>query len=508
MNMKKYIALLVLICSASGSSAQLVIKGRVKCMNPTMTTTKGAENIIIVPAFLPSKSVMTVTRPSGYFEFNTGIELKNLYEKQISLYVISQCSNCRQSVRRVFISEDQDRKNRTDGKTYFTVPDWMLELNCSRAELPAFRADSILNVISKQPGVDPDKVSKSSSLLGTPMFLNFLTNLVTVVSSIPANAGNFVLTSMDAGEITYGNFLQSSPLYQTANKGFNFAPNRDFSEAGLWNPSAIVNSRKNINISLLTNLKNNAKISGFTRLTDKISVGAGVIYTRQDELRQGTFLDQNQIPNRERKEDSLKTKLQEYGAFLSSAYQVNNKLSLGLTIKSVWQGMRFPSQLTFPLNNGVLTDTIFANQHFDADLSATYKLSPSVQVGINVMNIAGTQLHGDVSIENAATVQVNQRSLGLGICYKYQRWNFGADVIITQDDFYDAAIGVNYVPFNNALISAGVTVKQLSYSVAFRMKHFRVAYVDDNGTLINQMRPGKISLLGGKIYGGFIFDLD
>ena len=37
--------------------------------------------------------------------------------------------------------------------------------------------------------------------------------------------------------------------------------------------------------------------------------------------------------------------------------------------------------------------------------------------------------------------------------------NFGTDLLFTSDGFYDAALGVNYVPFNNALISAGFAVK-------------------------------------------------
>ena len=88
------------------------------------------------------------------------------------------------------------------------------------------------------------------------------------------------------------------------------------------------------------------------------------------------------------------------------------------------------------------------------------------------------------------------------------RWNFGVDVLATQDDFYDASIGVNYVPFNNALISAGLAVKQLSYSVAFRMKYFRLAFVNDNGFMVNETKKGKANILDGRIYGGFIFDID
>jgi hypothetical protein len=79
-------------------------------------------------------------------------------------------------------------------------------------------------------------------------------------------------------------------------------------------------------------------------------------------------------------------------------------------------------------------------------------------------------------------------------------------MLFTNEGLYDASLGVNYVPFNNALISAGIAVKQLSYSLAFRIKHFRIAYINDNGWLVNERRSGKLDILNGKLYGGFVFD--
>ena len=79
-------------------------------------------------------------------------------------------------------------------------------------------------------------------------------------------------------------------------------------------------------------------------------------------------------------------------------------------------------------------------------------------------------------------------------------------MLFTGEGLYDAALGVNYVPFNNALISAGIAVKQLSYSLAFRIKHFRITYINDNGWLVNERRSGKLDILNGKLYGGFVFD--
>jgi hypothetical protein len=125
------------------------------------------------------------------------------------------------------------------------------------------------------------------------------------------------------------------------------------------------------------------------------------------------------------------------------------------------------------------------------------------------MNLAGPKLYTDAFVPATAkgTMQ-GQRTLGIGLVYKWRRLQVGTDVLFTEDEFYDATVGVNYVPFNNALLSAGMALKQLSYSFAFRLKHFRVAYINDNNWLINDKRQGKSSILNGRIYGGFIFDLN
>jgi hypothetical protein len=495
---------LLLLFFYDANSQTLIIKGRVKCMNPGVNSTKGAENILVVPTFLPSKSTITVTRPSGYFEFNTGMPFPMLQDKQINLYTISRCSQCKEIARRVFISEDQDRQNKADAKSYVTIKDWTLNTSCAQAEMRPFSADSLLAVITKQAGQNLDNVSASTALLGTPAFLNFLTNVVTAVGTLPQQ-GLFRINTLLPGDIQYGQFLFASPLFHSANTGFNFSPSRDMSEAVFWNPSAIGNSRRSNNISLLTNLKNNVKLGGFTRLNNNFSLGAGGIYTWQEELRSATFGvgTTPPIPS-----DSVKMKLKEYAAFISPVYRINNKFSIGLAAKSLWQTFTTPISVNIGSGKSDFTDTTIKSQHFDVDFSATYKVSPSFQVGLNAMNLAGTELYSDAFVPgNTASFQ-NQRSLGLGLCYKNKRWNIGTDLLFTQDDFYDASVGVNYVPFNNALLSAGLAVKQLSYSFAFRMKHFRIAYIDDNGFFANEIKKGKAAILNGRIYSGFIFDFD
>jgi hypothetical protein len=123
------------------------------------------------------------------------------------------------------------------------------------------------------------------------------------------------------------------------------------------------------------------------------------------------------------------------------------------------------------------------------------------------MYLAGTQLHSDAFVPGQKNIPYqNLRSAGLGVVYKWQRFNFGADILLTEDDLYDATFGVNYVPFNNALLAAGFAVKQFSYSVAFTLKHFKIAYVNDNDWMVNEKRKGKFALLNGAIHSGFIYD--
>jgi hypothetical protein len=382
------------------------------------------------------------------------------------------------------------------------MQDWLLNANCEKAALKPLAVDSVLNAVAKQPGQDIDKVSSLTALTGAPAFLNFIPNLISLVGATGFPAGPFQIQQLLPGKIHYGRFLLASPFSNSANTGFNFSPARDMSEAIFWNPSAIANARKPYNISLLTNLKNNTKIGGFLRLNEKISLGGGFIYTKQDEFRNTIF--------RPPVVDTNSMYLKEFAAFLSPVYKVSSKFSVAITLKSVWQNFNNPDSLLVSDDgkSSRTTDINIRKQHFDADVSATYKFSNSFQAGISLMHLAGTKLYADAFVPSQTNVPMqNQRSLGLGLTYKWQRFNAGADILFTADGFYDASFGVNYVPFNNALLSAGIAVKQLSYSFAFRIKYFRIAYIDDNGFLVGEKRKSKHSILNGRIYGGFIFDL-
>ncbi len=484
----------------------LILKGSIRCVVQSPNTTKGAENVVVFPNFNPQKATRTASRPSGYFEINTGVPFSTLEDKVVTMHAISKCKDCEKMTRDVYITEDKDRQNKTDNNTYCTIKDWLLTTNCKQAEMKPHSTDSILKLAIKQSPQDLEKVSGATALVGSPTLLNFLTSAASVLAPT-GPVGLYSLRSFEPGKISYGHFLFASPLSNSDNKGFNYAPNRLMSEAVFWNPSAMALNRKSGSIGLLTNVKNNFKLSGYHKLSPNIALGGGFIFTKQDEFRNISFaLDGGFV----KKIDSIEMNLKEYTGFISIGYRVQNNFSLGLSIKSIWQDFNVPVSLFLDNNNNVadFLDDRVTNQKLDIDLSASYKFHNALQIGLNIFNLAGSQINNDAFVTDSIDNYQNQRSIGLGLLYKWQRFNFGTDLLFANGGLYDIAFGVNYVPFNNALLSAGIAVKQLSYSLSFKIKYFRIAYINDNDFLINEKNKGKSAIFNGYIYGGFVFDLN
>src|SRR5690606_540338 len=197
--------------------------------------------------------------------------------------------------------------------------------------------------------------------------------------------------------------------------------------------------------------------------------------------------------------------------FLAPVYKINNEMSVGVTLKSVWQEFDNP-KLVAKEQDGSTPYNFFINdsirkQNFDADLSFNYKINNSLQAGISVMNVFDSKLYANMFIADSANQSyINQRSYGAGISYKRGRLNAGIDALFTDNDFYDATLGINYVPFNDGLIAGGYAFKQQSFSLSFSLKNFKIAYINDNNLVINDVRVAKSKLFDGKIYSGFVFD--
>jgi hypothetical protein len=489
-------------------SQQVVIKGTLRCAITTTTSTKGAVNIIIIPSFNPAAAVATTTNPQGFFQISTGWKAKDLLDKNVSLYLITKCSSCKK-VERVFIAEDLDKRNTDPTKLYVTIKGWKLLENCMETELPDILAEKLLDSAHRLPAQDISGKASGSAAMAPLSFINLFEKLVTIAAT--QNSGLFKAISIPPGKIRYGIFLHSSPLTNTDNTGFNFSPSRNLSEAVFWNAAAIANSSKPNNVSMLANFKNNIKLSGYQQLSEKLYLGLGGIYTKQDEIRQVVYRKADDLVNGFTAPVNHPEKLQEFAVFLAPVYKISERLNVGVTGKSIWQQFNNPNLVAMERDNNVNynffgDDTIY-KQHFDADVSFCYKINSFIQAGVSVMNIAGTKLYADMFVPDSANQMYrNQRAYGAGLCFKKGRLNVGGDVLLTDDGYYDAAVGINYVPFNDALIAGGYAFKQKSYSVSFKLKHFRVAYIEDNNLVINELKEAKSKIFDGRIYSGFIFN--
>lgn len=502
-------ATLFTICTGAINAQEVIIKGTLRCMNNGIaTSTRGAVNIVIIPSFNPLASVATTTTPQGFFQISTGWDIKLLRGKDVTLYIITKCSSCKR-IQRVFISEDLDKRNTDPSKMYVTIKGWKILENCTDTELPDILSEQLLDSAHHLPPQDISGKATGSPAMGPVSFINLFQKLVTGV--VTGNSGLFEVIDVPPGKIAYGTFLHSSPITNTDNIGFNFAPSRNLSEAVFWNAAAISDAGKPHNISLLANFKNNVKLSGYQQIAKQFYLGLGGIYTKQDDIRNVKFESVNNPGNTSTQAHS--EKVEEYAAFLAPVYKINNKMSVGATIKSIWQKFNNPNLMSVQQNNNTNTfynffiDDTIKKQSFDVDLSFNYKIMSFLQAGISVMNVAGTKLYADQFVPGSANqTYVNQRAYGVGLCYKRGRLNVGVDALFTDKDFYDASLGVNYIPFNNGLIAAGYAFNQQSFSVSFRLKHFKIAYINDNSLIINDVKVAKSNIFDGKIYSGFVFN--
>jgi hypothetical protein len=490
------LALLILVSLTSQGLAQpLTVSGTIRCINKNTNSTKGLENVL-VRTDVSKISTPTQTNPAGYFQLQLPeVQFRDLKNQTIEVKVYSRCGECKESVYRPFV----DRPN-------ITIDRWRLPANCTTYELTPAGLDSMKDLAASYQPRDYKRNIAASSAIASPAILNAFTSIVKAVGLISNIGGQFPATTIFPGKITYGEFLLGSHLYKSANTGFNFAPDRDFSDAMFSNLSAVAQATKENNITVMTNFRNYGKFGGFAKVSPAITIGGGFIFATQDEFRKVDF----SRPNAPGIVDSFPMKLNEYTISVGPSIAVTKKLSLGVNLKLIHQNMNIPETLYVDVTKPVssyTTDSTIRRNTVDVDLSAYYQVSESLVMGINLMNLAGTQLYADAFVPGADTInEIQQRAVGIGATYKIKRVNIGADVVFGDGGLYDVALGVNVVPFNYALISAGYTFKQHSYSISFRLKHFRLAYINDNDFMVSEKKKPKINIGNGKLFGGFVFD--
>jgi hypothetical protein len=495
----------------------LVFKGTVKCIIANdERSTRGAQNVIVVPGCIPQRS--SITGSQGYYQINTGIPIRLLEDKSIALYYFSACKQCVKKVL-VFVSTKQARENENRTMSFISVETVKMKAGCKQTELDPIGSDKELNKFISQPGEDLYKTSPANVLTAPPALSNLLIESVAAATPVAGKNPSIVndTDTFKSGLTNYGRALPASAMILTPNPGFNFSASRLKTEAVFWNPASLDPTRisrtakkdsatqgsanpghASVNgaIQVLLNFKNNIKFSAYRALNDRVTLGLGGIYTKQSAEQDVHYAGAAGLASH------MQT-IMDYSIFLPVAYRITRYLGVAVTAKFIGQSFNLPDKLiinTNPLTNEFVDSTV-SRHRIDADLSLSYDIIPTLTLGLNFMNVAGSELYGGSFPLKPSKVPVaNQRSLGMGICYRWRRFNFGSDIYLTADSLYEVTSGVNYVPFNNALVMAGYSFRQKSYSLSFKWGSFMITYIDDNGLLKNEDRPGKSKFLNGRIY--------
>ncbi|MDQ3845846.1 MAG: hypothetical protein M3342_17810, partial [Bacteroidota bacterium] len=162
----------------------LVVTGRVKCLNNTgENSSRGTLNVIVIPGFIPPKSTITSANPPGYFEINTGLDWKDLRDKQIRLFLISKCKDCEGRTKTIFITDDQIHYLRNNPLAYLAIKDWTIRRTCNYIELDEIGVDSMLNKATALQSTKIDRPLLSSVTVVPVSALNGITKLATIAAS-------------------------------------------------------------------------------------------------------------------------------------------------------------------------------------------------------------------------------------------------------------------------------------------------------------------------------------
>ena len=474
-----------------GYTQTLQLKGRIRCSNDQDNlSTSGAENVLVVPSAIPSESVLTSSDPPGYYIIDTKVNKEVLYDRSIKLYIVTNCKTCLTKSITTFISSDQITYN--NDKPQVNLKTKYLESLCDSVEFPSIVADTVLLGFHYQE----DRDITNHPWIASPALLNIFKVFVAMDDLPPTKPKpepdstvleRLFFDKMSNNEIRYGYFLLNSSFGNSSTAGFNFSPNRDFSESAFWNPSSIFLSHKKVNFSVTTNWRNQIKLSTFIKYKDKIGLSTGFLNSFQSEQRtiyiseMGNYDEINEV-----------FELNEYAFFLSPSFLINNSLSVSVTGKLFKQ--KFDNhqviERTREYRNGVVE---FANYKiiperqefsaFDMDLSFLYSLNNSMNFGLNFMNLFNSSLIGSNFLKNENPRRIEQFSIGAGVSYQYHRFSFGSDILFYRNSIYNIALGINFIPFDRSLIQMSFSAKEMVYSVSFKYHRFKLSYIDSQRLL-------------------------
>jgi len=291
-------------------------------------------------------------------------------------------------------------------------------------------------------------------------------------------------------QIKIGDFLSYPFSVMSENLGFGFSPAKNFEQTLFMNSAALVGAPSG-QMFLTTNFSDQLQSSLLFPLSEQFAIALGYLMLRNQEER--TISDSSIGPFF----DTSRYETVEQAFFVGAAIKVSHQISVGITGKYISQSTEIPwiSRETFPStasDSVSIVETVafqkkMNSSNLDFDLSAYYSLTHNFNLGISLMNIAGTRLldEGNYGFsDDGGQMQTDFRTvirtLGMGLSYNNSKISLGNEVQIDKDGNLSMAMGLNYVPFSDSSIRIGFSSEYDTRSFAANFKHLGYTFNTNN----------------------------
>lgn len=452
------------------------IQGHVKCMKLGDPAPSPADNILVVPARLPPRA--TLSNSIGFYYFYLPGKLIN-YDLKIACLDASDVV-----IGHSEIELFRSRIKRLGRENVYYVEYIELEKPCS--EIVATKADMQrqLTFFKKKPEEAKKmlKEVKEVIVLGSTSF-----SLFSLFGYLPAlgASGSMDIEDPDPVTMPVKNISDShfksgclSAYAESAfsgNLGFNLAPSLNLSSAVFSNVSAIaasyftqITAAVNPNESFLFG-------SIAVPIGDRFGLGIGSQTYSQSEERSGQLETGEVIVY----EFDLYEENFFFGAAASVMERKDSTVYIGITGKLLKQRFKVPKDTAeMDLSDG--WDSLEWKYEekeksiFDIDLSATVELWGNLMIGCNLASLAGGKL------ADKAEGDVAQRRIGLGATYQWKKLQIGTDMIWREEQGPSAAVGLNVIPFNGALMNVGYDTTYHTFTTRVNINWLFYSYGKNN----------------------------
>ncbi len=510
--MRKIISILFLFIVSAGFAQTLQLKGRIRCSNDINNlSTRGAENVLVVPSMLPKQTVVTGSEPPGFFVIDTKIKKELLYDKNIRLYVVSRCKTCRNISIKKFISSDQITY--TNSTPQITIQTKYIKGLCDSIEYVDIMSDLLLRKFHALNNSEYKDLVEKDYWVASPGLLNLLMFATALAPPEPDSIVTDVIPieRLNEAEIQYGKFLLHSTFVNSSNAGFNFAPTRDLSEAAFWNPASVFTYYKKVGFYGSTNWRNQLKLSAFAKFHKRIGVSIGFLESYQREYR---VLYNTEIPENEK--PSSMFRLNELALFSSVSFKLFESLGIGFTGKLMKQKFDNPQYIErrkeYPgYVVRYITYDVIENKHYhsdyDMDLFLSYGFARHINLGVNFMNVFHSELTANNFLAREKEKKIDQFAIGSGLTFKYGRLNIGVDMLYYNNKIYNLSLGLNVVPFDKAMIQASISTKENVYGIAFQYYRFKIGFINNRNLLLMKSTDSIITIERPYLYSSFVLEI-